>query len=393
MKKLWFCSSLMLLGSSSLSYAADLSWGDPHAEAGQFSIAGAIRTRYQHKDFSDDANEGTNGDWKLADLKLVLNYENPNWLAQTDVRCYQYDRLCDAVFLHSAWVGYKLNDQQTLSAGLQSTDFGFGRFWGSSYYETLFNTLGYEDVHNLGLRYKVKHQDYSFTLGFYPTDGGNFKGISKDSSRYTGNFVEADDLDQGTHIKERNMWVTRLAKNIQWGAQDSISSEIGGSFWYSDLKNKKTDLTGHKRNWNIFSTTNYQDWQLMLLAGKQKINNKDQLMRDSSTLGAFDYAYNIANNGRYGLAEINYSFKHEFYGITGIKPYLSYSQFFKDEDGYKDSNRIIGGVAFNYKQIGIQAEYIWSRNDAMIGGTSKALAEGDNNDWNKLFYLAIGYYF
>ncbi|AYO52815.1 hypothetical protein [Acinetobacter wuhouensis] len=393
MKKLWlYCATATLL-SSSLSYADSLTWGDKQAEAGQLTVSGAVRTRYQHKDFSDEASEGTNGDWKLADLKLVLNYENPNWLAQSDVRCYQYDRLCDAIFLHSAWAGYKINDQQTISAGLQPVDFGFGRFWGSSYYETLFNTLGYEDVHNLGLKYQFKQQDYHLTLGYYPTDGGNFKGTSKDASRYTGNFVEADDLDHGTNIQEKNMWVARASKNITWNAENRFSSEVGGSVWYSDLENKKTDETGHKSNWNIFSITNYQDWQVMLLAGQQKINNKDQLMPNSSTLGAFDYAYNIANDGKYAMAELNYSVKDDFKGITGIKPYLSYSQFFKDESGYEDSNRIIAGLAFNYKKVGVQAEYIWSRNDAMIGGSSKALAEGDNNDWNKLLYLAVGYYF
>ncbi|WP_372403731.1 hypothetical protein ACDW34_17225 [Acinetobacter piscicola] len=393
MKKLYFYCAAMTLFSSSLSYAGALTWGDMQAEAGQLSVSGAIRTRYQHKDFVDDDSEGSNGDWKLADLKLVLNYENPNWLAQSDVRCYQYDRLCDAIFLHSAWAGYKIDEQQTISAGLQPVDFGFGRFWGSSYYETLFNTLGYEDVHNLGLKYQLKQQDYHLTLGYYPTDGGNFKGTSKDASRYTGNFVEADDLAQGTHIQEKNMWVARIAKNITWDAENHFSSKIGSSIWYSDLENKKTDQTGHKSNWNIFSTTNYQNWQMMLLAGQQKINNKDQLMPNSSTLGAFDYAYNIANDGKYAMAELNYSVKNKFKGLTGIKPYLSYSQFFKDEESYKDSNRIIAGLAFNYKKVGVQAEYIWSRNDAMIGGSSKALAEGDNHDWNKLLYLAVGYYF
>lgn len=393
MKKLWlYCATATLL-SSSLSYADGLTWGDKQVDAGQLTVSGAVRTRYQHKDFADDASEGTNGDWKLADLKLVLNYENPNWLAQSDVRCYQYDRLCDAIFLHSAWAGYKINDQQIISVGLQPVDFGFGRFWGSSYYETLFNTLGYEDVHNLGLKYQFKQQDYHLTLGYYPTDGGNFKGTSKDASRYTGNFVEADDLEHGTNIQEKNMWVARASKNITWNSENHFSSEVGGSVWYSDLENKKTDETGHKTNWNIFSTTNYQDWQVMLLAGQQKINNKDQLMPNSSTLGAFDYAYNIANDGKYAMAELNYSVKDDFKGITGIKPYLSYSQFFKDESGYEDSNRIIAGLAFNYKKVGVQAEYIWSRNDAMIGGSSKALAEGDNKDWNKLLYLAVGYYF
>lgn len=201
--------SLLFLGILSLTAgaqvsAADLSWGDPTLDSGQFKVSGAVRSRYLHKDYVVGANEGSqNDDWRLTDIKLVLGYENPNWIAGADARCYQYDRLCDAIFLKKAWVGYKLSDQQKVTAGLQPVDFGFGEFWGSSYYETLLNTVGLEDIDNLGIKYKFADDKYNLTLGFYPTDGGNYKGTSKDSSRYSGNFVEADDLTTGTNIEEK----------------------------------------------------------------------------------------------------------------------------------------------------------------------------------------------
>ncbi|MFU0500570.1 hypothetical protein ACMZ5D_07620, partial [Acinetobacter baumannii] len=144
--------SLLFLGILSLTAgaqvsAADLSWGDPTLDSGQFKVSGAVRSRYLHKDYVVGANEGSqNDDWRLTDIKLVLGYENPNWIAGADARCYQYDRLCDAIFLKKAWVGYKLSDQQRVTAGLQPVDFGFGEFWGSSYYETLLNTVGLEDI-------------------------------------------------------------------------------------------------------------------------------------------------------------------------------------------------------------------------------------------------------
>ncbi|EXG97435.1 phosphate-selective porin O and P family protein [Acinetobacter baumannii 1064293_45] len=178
--------SLLFLGILSLTSgtqvsAADLSWGDPTLDSGQFKVSGAIRSRYLHKDYVVGANEGSqNDDWRLTDIKLVLGYENPNWIAGADARCYQYDHLCDAIFLKKAWVGYKLSDQQRVTVGLQPVDFGFGEFWGSSYYETLLNTVGLEDIDNLGIKYKFADDKYNLTLGFYPTDGGNYKGTAKD---------------------------------------------------------------------------------------------------------------------------------------------------------------------------------------------------------------------
>lgn len=393
MKNLVCALSISTMCVAPITYANAFSWGEVKADQGQFKVSGAIRTRFQHKDFSDKASQGSNDDWKLADLKLVLSYENPNWLGAVDARCYQYSRLCDAIFLVNAWGGYKIDDQQTVSIGLQPVTFGLGRFWGSSYYETLFNTLGYEDVHNLGLKYQLHTADYQFILGFYPRDGGHYKGTSGDSSRYTGNFVQADDLEHGTDIREKNMWIGRASKTFQWTATQDLSSEVGGSFWYSELDNQKTGQTGHKSNWNIFSQHRYQDWQFSVLAGQQRTNNKDQLMPDYSTIGAFDYPYQIANDANYLMTEVNYQVQAEPYGISGIKPYFSYSHYFKDQQGALDSNRMIAGVAANYKKIGVQAEYIWSRNDAMIGGSANALAQGDHNKWNGLLYLALGYYF
>ncbi|MBJ8431696.1 hypothetical protein I6M65_15110 [Acinetobacter pittii] len=391
--------SLLFLGILSLTAgveasAADLSWGDPTLDSGQFKVSGAVRSRYLHKDYVVDANEGSqNDDWRLTDIKLVLGYENPDWIAGADARCYQYDRLCDAIFLKKAWVGYKLSDQQRITAGLQPVDFGFGEFWGSSYYETLLNTVGLEDIDNLGIKYKFADDKYNLTLGFYPTDGGNYKGASKDSSRYSGNFVEADDLTVGTNIEEKNMWIARASRKFELDKAQKFSTELGGSVWYSDLENKRTDEDGHRKSWNVFAQTQYQAWQWMFLVGKQDVTNGDNLLPNSSTIGAFDYPYQVANKGKYLVNEINYTFAQPFHKLENIKPYISHSRFFKDENGYKDSERLIAGVYFNYKAIGIQGEYIMSKNDPMVGGGADGLAQGSSNDWDKLFYLSIGYYF
>ncbi|ENV79698.1 hypothetical protein N7574_07470 [Acinetobacter ursingii] len=392
-RTLLFLGSIGLFSSMPM-YASDLSIGDPSTDIGQLKLSGAIRTRYIHKDYVVEANEGSkNDDWQLADIKTVLIYENPDWIASLDLRCYQYHRLCDALFLKDAWAGYKISNQQRISVGFQSVDFGFGRLWGNSYYETLLNTVGLEDIQNLGMKYQFKDDQYNFILGFYPTDGGNYKGTSKDSSRYSGNFVEADDLTQGTDINEKNMWITRFSRKFELNATENFSTEIGGSYWYSELQNHRTDQHGNRRTWSIFSTTNYQAWQWLFLFGEQNIKNGDDLLPNTSTIGAFDYPYQVANKGQYMANEINYTFAKPFHQLENIKPYVSYSRFYKDESGYQDSDRLIAGLYFNYKKVGIQGEYILSRNDPMTGSGADGLAQGDSNQWNKLFYLSIGYYF
>ncbi|MCU4352318.1 hypothetical protein [Acinetobacter ursingii] len=393
-KSVLLLTTSIIFSSSSL-WASDLSWGDPQENLGEIKLSGAIRTHFYSKDYQEKANEGQNNLWRLADIRLVLDYENPDWLASIDGRCYRYDQLCDAVFLRHAWIGYKLNDEQRISLGLQPINFGLGEFWGSSYYETLMNTVGFEDVSNLGIQYQLHHDDYHASFAFYPSDGGNYKGTSKDASRYTPNFVESDDLTTGTHLREKKMWIARLTKKIELHERRQLSTELGTSFWYSEIENKRTHRDGHRNTWNVFATTQLGQWQWLSLYGQQKINNHDDMFPDSSTMGAFDSNYQLANQGRYLLNEVNYTFEQPYFHLENIKPYLSHSRFFKDESGYKDSERLIGGIAFNYKAIGVQAEYLMSRNDPMNGGDADSLAQGNQtqNGWDKMFYLAVGYYF
>ncbi|MEI1413285.1 hypothetical protein VUS17_34540, partial [Pseudomonas aeruginosa] len=66
-------------------------------------------------------------------------------------------------------------------------------------------SAGWEDVHNLGVKYDFNDGINEAQLAFYPTDGGTYRGKSKDSSRFSINPVNADDsVPQGTNTKEKN---------------------------------------------------------------------------------------------------------------------------------------------------------------------------------------------
>lgn len=379
---------------STLTPAGTLHIGNADTATGKLDISGAVRTRYLYKDYADSANEGSaNGDWKLADIKLVVAYENPDWIASMDTRCYQYERLCDAIFLKDAWLGYKFSDQHRLNVGLQSVDFGYARLWGNSYYETILNTVGIEDIQNTGIKYQYNDDKNHITLGFYPRDGGNYKGPTKDSSRYSGNFVQADDLSTGTDIEEKNMWIGRISRNISINSEQNFKTEIGASYWYSELENQIGPQDGHRKTWNAFAVTDYQNWQWMLSVGEQDIQTNDPNHPFDSTIGAFDYPYQVANKARFAATEISYSIKEPFKNISEIKPYLTYSTYNKQQSGFIDSDRLNAGFYFFYKNLGIQAEYIRSKNDPMTGDSSLSLGQGDHNKASQLFFVSAGYYF
>ncbi|NUL20414.1 hypothetical protein HUN27_26690, partial [Agrobacterium tumefaciens] len=114
-------------------------------------------------------------------------------------------------------------------------------------------------------------------LSYFAKDGGKY-GSNSDASRYTANYVES--------LDEKNMWIARASRNFELDKAQKISTELGGSVWYSDLENKRTDEDGHRKSWNVFAQTQYQAWQWMFLAGKQDVTNGDNLLPNSSTIGA-----------------------------------------------------------------------------------------------------------
>ena len=54
-----------------------------------------------------------------------------------------------------------------------------GRFWGNTYYLGIANSAGWEDVHNLGVKYDFNDGINEAQLAFYPTDGGTYRGKAK----------------------------------------------------------------------------------------------------------------------------------------------------------------------------------------------------------------------
>ena len=128
MNKIFTLLALSTLIGTGSAHAGTINIGDSKTDIGGLNIGGAVRGAYVYKDFADDMSEGsTNGQFKFLDIKLMLNYENPNWLASFEARCYQYDRLCDAIFVRDAWLGYKLSEKSRVFGGSSPRRSGLGR--------------------------------------------------------------------------------------------------------------------------------------------------------------------------------------------------------------------------------------------------------------------------
>ncbi len=191
-------------------------------------------------------------------------------------------------------------------------------------------------------------------------------------------------VPQGTNTQEKNSIVVRGAhtfKNVL--GQENFSTQLGASAWYSTIENKRSGEDGDRQVYSVFSNTNYNQWNLQLLAGYQDIDNADTEYKDHLTLGGFDYSFNSATKGQIYSAELSYLFSQQFGPITSIRPYLNYSSYQKEQDGFKDSTRFIPGIAFNYQKLTVQAELLMGKHDPYLGDSEGLAAGGTNDKWNK----------
>lgn len=373
----------------SLPTFAGVTFGDPKSERGAVTVSGTLRANYQDKDYGETAS-----DQKLKFDAAILNvaYESPDWFGKFQYRCYQYDTLCDFSTLVQAYAGYRLNSTDNITLGLQPIPFGPGRYWDTSFYAGINNTMGLQDALNLGVNYHFETPSATkIDLAYFATDGGNYHGTSKDSARYTANLVSSSDPLK-TDLNEKNMWMARVDQDLKFLSTDNLKVSVGGSYWYSDIENKKTSADGERNTWALFNRINYKNLNIVLTGGKQSITNKDALNPNSSTFGSFDGEYDIANEGYFYTVDTSYTFKNVRDSLN-VTPYVVFSGFNKKEQGFDDSQRNIVGVAWDYKNISLYTEYIMSKNDPFVGGTGNSLAAGDDGKWNKLLNLMLVYNF
>ena len=369
------------------SYAG-ISFGDSNADSGKLTVSGYVRANYQDKDYGEPASEHK---IRFDAAQLKLDYERGKLFGHAEYRCYQYDTLCDFSTLIDAYAGYHLNETDQVVAGMQAIPFGPGRFWGNSLYGSINTTAGLEDVHNLGLNYHFELPSATkFDVGYFAADAGHYEGTTQDSGRYSANYVSSDDITK-SDIEEKNMWVGRITQDINLGIK-GLTTQVGASYWTSEIDNKTTSQTGRRNAWALFSKINYGNLGLTLTGGKNDVTNKDIVDATSSLMGSYDGEYYVANKATYYTADLGYTFK-DVKQIGNITPYFMHSRYNKDLAGSQDSIRNILGVSIDHKQISLVAEYIMSQNDPFIGGTEKSLAHGDDGKWNKLLNLTLFYYF
>lgn len=381
------CALAAITALTTPVFAGNLSIGDAKTAAGELSVSGFLRAKFQDKSWTDNDHKLT-----FDAARINLDYKSPTLFGHVEYRCYQFDKMCDFSTIVDAYAGYNFNDKHLVQAGIQAVPFGPARFWESNYYGGVMTQIGLEDIHNIGIKYQGKFDTgTTLEIGYFPGDGGRYSGpYSDDASRYTTNFVKPEDSSM-THLDETDMFIARVEQEIA-GLPKDLSSSVGGSYWTSDIDNKTLRTTGDRQAWALFGNVRYNNLGVTATLGKNEVDNADPVTPKASLMGSFDDNFMVANDGMFYTVDLAYSFKNVV-KFSEIEPHFMYSQYAKSEHGFKDSTRHILGVTAYYNNLVFVADYIVGKNDFLIGGSSNSYAQGSADQSEQMLNLQVSYRF
>ncbi|PWU29937.1 hypothetical protein DK254_07265 [Pseudomonas sp. RW407] len=361
----------------------------------ELDVGGALRARFDHDPDRDIDKAG------FDTLMLRATYTSDSWIGAARYRFYgkqypyQYtDHIGDVAFAEYAWVGYRFDAERQVQVGLNQVPFGLQPYFGSTFYETLGNVVGLEDVAAVGAKYIQQQGDWNLQAGLYGRPAWPGRGTSNGST-YSTVVTSADDyVPEGTRNQERQIVVARLARSLQLG---EWKSEVGVSALTSRLENKDTHDAGRRNAYALHYLGQNGPWGVQLQAGRQQMSPRNPGSDEVVSFGGYDGTFNVASRGNLYVGDLSYSFPGTFVGgwVSGMKVYGNYSRFDKSASGFDASERFILGTSFSVHSFYIAVEWLNGRNDPYIGGSSytDSLAQGGTDHWENQLYANVGYYF
>lgn len=358
-------------------------------------LGGAVRARW---DYDPDRDIQT---FNFDTAILSAKYSSETWIGAAKYRFYggaypyRYtDKVGDIAFAESAWIGYRFNPEQQVQVGLNQIPFGLQPYFGSTFFETLGNVVGLEDIEQVGAKYIQQSGDWNLQAGYYLRPAWQGKGTSNGRT-YSSVVSSADSyVADGSDNRERDTLVLRVARAVQLGGW---ASEVGVSGLTSTLKNNDTHSDGRRNAMAVHYLGKNGPWGLQLQAARQQMSPRNPGTDELVTLGGYDGTFNVASRGNLYVADLSYDVggKYLLDQISGVKLYANYSAFDKSASAYKTSQRMILGSSFSLSKLWIATEWLFGKNDPYIGGSSYAqsLGAGGSNQWENQVYVNIGYYF
>ena len=349
-------------------------------------LGGAIRTNYSHTSYSD-GNKNRGGDFDFDIFRLNLNGSIGDVLLNAEIRFFDY-----MTAVKYAYVGYQLNEDWQMQAGITQVPFGNWPYNSHNYFFSTNYYLGLEDDHDLGLLFKRQLADnWQLDLGFFKNDelGGVDGYVSSRADRYSydvvGYRLGEDGIydDPAQPVGEYNTFAGRFA--YQFEHSSDFTTELGLSALAGGLHNGNS-RAGSYNAWALHLNSHYQRWNLQLQHGEYHYDIDDV---ERMAVGAYAFYDSIAAKAKTSTINLAYSLPIEWGPVTGLQFYNNYGLVYDKSDNSRDTMMNVTGFSVAAGGLFTYFDLVHARNQPFVGGS----AAGDSGETERRFNINIGYYF
>ena len=414
---------------------------------GPFTFGGAVRANYTSGDYDNEFADGVidgpsrdNGTVLLDTLIFNAAYDTGSWMGGAEYRFYDnVGTFGGTHFLHTFWMGKRLDDGSELKAGIVEVPFGLERFGAAyGYFNHLDYYVGLADDRDLGITYSFSLSDWDIDIGCFLGSEPEGSGESRNSAR--GSYDVLTPSDSAIAGEENNFlfgnfspWEEGRQLNLRFKKQfyrGNFDTIIGTSLQYGELEStdpQERFEDGEMHAGSIFLKSTFGNWQIKAALTKYEYDidrlrdgaiyigyNPDQIV-----MGGMDTPYFVASRGNIQSVGLSYThYPRNIDYIDYIVPYLDYSKITKDGEtngqyffqqtpgfDYKDSQQISFGSIIGMGNMIIYMDLLFGKGAPMIGnnnsqyftgaslnGPASAVTEFDDG-WQHRFNINFGYYY
>lgn len=394
---IYLCVATLALGGSVLEASSKYE----SIKYGDFSIGGAVRVNYINDSTEQDTSNNSKGDQGVFDLDMIrldIDYNNDSFLGKFQYRWYPGylagQNGTNYSFIHTAWLGYAIDDVSQVQVGINRVPFGPGA-WGisQSWYFDQHYYVGLCDDMDLGVKYKSSYENINYDLAFYPKSESRGTGEGGESARYAYDVV--DDFHEKNQINGRMIYTAEIGED---------KHDFGLSLLYSDLESQLSGVDdGSRYAVSAHMINRFGDFTLATQLTRYEMSvDKDNDKEDDPliTMGGFNYGEGVASKA--WLPGFSLSYKADTPDISWLDyalPYIEYSNIIKDEDGYNDSYMWMIGAALARGNWYTYVDFALANGNYFVGpytssdGGVNNFGVNDGDEMERRLNINFGYYF
>lgn len=379
--------SIETVEQSSTEVATTLASMEPAKESSDgISLGGAIRTNYSHTSYSD-GNKNRGGDFAFDIFRFNLHGSIGDVLLNAEIRFFDY-----MTAVKYAYVGYQLNEDWQVQAGITQVPFGNWPYNSHNYFFSTNYYIGLEDDHDLGILFKRRVKDnWQLDLAFFKNDelGGVDGYVSSRADRYSYDVVgfrlPGDGIydDPAQPLGEYNTLSGRFAYHFDH--REGFTTEVGVSALHGGLHDG-LNRAGSYNAWAVHLNSHFDRWNLQLQHGeyRYKVDGMERM-----AVGSYAFFDSIAAKAKTSTVNLAYSLPVEWGPVTWMQFYNNYGLVYDKSDNTADTWMNVTGFSVAAGGFFTYFDLVHARNQPFVGGS----ASGDSNETERRFNINIGYYF